>query len=219
MTEPQILAEATQLIRDGQRTQAVEQLMAAIPDLPQAWHRKAYGLAGLAWYFDGRYPEALGMFGAAAAQSEIPEDHFNVAMAKVKVGDIPGAHESWQRCFDLSYQHQDAPATSSFFQKKLMFAQALLAAGAPDERGLDLLERQLMGFFTHHHITDASFWGLRGVPALEAVLPLTKDYYRAMGRSEAEWQALCDQISPDMDEEGQAYVAELRGWSGPAAAS
>jgi hypothetical protein len=219
MTEPPLFAEVTQLIRDGHRTQAVELLMAAISELPTEWHRKAYGLAGLAWYFDARYPEAVGMFGAAAAGSEIPEDHFNVAMAKVKVGDIPGAHASWQRCFDLSYQHQDAPATSSFFQKKLLFAQALLVAGAPDERGLDLLERQLMGFFTHHHITDASFWGLRGVPALEEVLPLTKDYYRAMGRSEAEWHTLCDQISPDMDEEGQAYVAQLRGWGGPPAAS
>lgn len=212
MTEPPIFARATQLIRDGQGQSAVEELLAELPALPAEWQRKAYSLAGLAWYFNGNYPEALRIFGAAAEGSEIPEDHFNVAMSRVKVGDIPGAHESWQRCFDLSYQHQDAPSSSTFFQKKLMFAQALLAAGAADERGLDLVERQLMGFFTHLHITDASFWGLRGVPALEEVLPLTKEYYRALGRGEAEWHLLCDQIAPEMDGEGQAYVAQLREW-------
>ena len=48
-------------------------------------------------------------------------------------------------------------------------ARELIRAGRFDAavhlRGLDLLERQLLPFFTNHHVTDASFWGLRGVPA------------------------------------------------------
>jgi hypothetical protein len=89
------------------------------------------------------------MFQVAANGSEVPEDWFNLAMAQVKLGFIPGAKESWQKVFDLSYAHKDAPETSTFFQKKLLFAQALHLAGACDEVGLDLLERQLMGFFTN----------------------------------------------------------------------
>lgn len=208
--EPGILGSATRLIRAGRQAEAVAQLMDALPMLPERWHRPVYRLAGLAWYFAGRHPEALDMFRTAAEGSEVPEDQFNVAMSQVKVGDIEGAHGSWQRCFDLSYAHQQAPETSSFFEKKLLFAEALLAAGAADERGLDLVERQLMGFFTHHHVTDPSFWAIRRVPALQEVLPLTLAYYRALGRTEGEWQALCDRVSAGADSEGQAYIAALR---------
>lgn len=207
---PAALQRAEALIREGNRRQAADELMAVLPDLEARWHPQAYTLAGLAWYFDGRYAEALGMFHAAATGSTIPEHHFNVAMAQVKVGDIEGAHASWQRCFDLSYQYQDAPATTSFFQKKLLFAEALLDAGAADPRGLDLLARQLMGFFTHHHVTDASFWAIREVPAMEAVVPLTLAYFRALGLGAAAWQAWCDEVTPALDSEGQAYMAGMR---------
>ena len=148
--------------------------------------------------------------GVAAQDSQIPEDHFNQAMAEVKVGSIEEAHASWQRVFDLSYAHQDAPETSSFFQKKLMFARLLKDAGKCDERGLDLLERQLMGWYTHHHITDASFWGIRKVPAFEEVLDLTREYYRAMGRTQAEWSALLDSIGPEIDDDGRAFMETMR---------
>ncbi len=216
--EPRIFTRATEMIRGGQREQAAAELMAALPGMEARWHGKAYRLAGLAWYFDGRYAESLGMFQAAAEGSQVPEDWFNVAMARTHVGDIPGAHDAWQRCFELSYQHQDAPETSTFFQKKLLFAEALLSVGAADERGLDLLERQLMGFFTHHHVTDASFWGMRGVPAMEEVLDLTRRYYVAMGRGADAWRAFCDSVTPSVDSDGQAYLARLREeFPGPAA--
>ena len=157
------------------------------------------------------------MFRIAATDSEVPEDWFNVAMAQVRTGDIEGAHASWQRCFDLSYQHQDAPESSTFFQKKLIFAEALLAAGHADARGLDLVERQLMGFFTHYRITDGSYWAMRGVPGFQEVIGLTRAYYEAMGRSRAEWDACCDAIAPAIDEEGQAVLeAARRAYPAPA---
>lgn len=208
--QPPVLARATAMIRAGERAQAVDLLMAELPELAPQWHRPVYRLAGLAWYFDGRYAEALGMFQPAAAGSEVPEDWFNVAMARVKVGDIEGGHAAWEECSRLAYAHQDAPETSTLFQKKLLFAEALLAAGAADARGLDLLERELMGFFTHHHVTDASFWGMRGVPAMEDVLALTRRYYTALGRTADEWRGFCDSVMPDVDSDGQAYLATLR---------
>src|SRR5439155_9220542 len=149
-------------------------------------------------------------FQSAARGSEVPEDWFNLAMAKVKSGDIEGAHASWQRTFDLSYAHPGAPETSTFFQKKLLFAQALRDAGACDPRGLDLLERQLLPFFTNYHVTDASFWGLRGVPALEEVLATTLDYYRALGKTPDEWRALLDGVAAKIDDDGKAYCEEMK---------
>lgn len=217
MSEPTVLTEATRLIREGRRREAVDRLLAALPGLDERWQRKARSLAGLAWYFEGRHPEALGLFQAAAQGSAVPEDWFNVAMAQVQVGDIEAAHASWQRCFDLSYQHQDAPESSTFFEKKLIFAEALLAAGHPDARGLDLVERQLMGFFTHYRITDPSYWAMRGVPAFDDVLGLTRRYYEAMGRSRAEWEACCAAIAPTVDEDGQAVLEAAReAFTGPA---
>jgi tetratricopeptide (TPR) repeat protein len=210
VSEPAVFADAAALIRAGQLEQAVNLLQAALPDLPVEHHRKAHSYTGLACYFAGQWAEALGHFVIAANGSQIPEDHFNQAMTQVRLGDIEGAHASWQRVFDLSYAHQDAPQTSSFFEKKLMFAKLLRDAGACDARGLDLLERQLMGFYTNYRITDASYWLTRGVPAFEDVLQTTRDYYRAMGRTEAEWQALCDTISGRVDKEGQTVVEAMR---------
>jgi hypothetical protein len=85
-----------------------------------------------------------------------------------------GKHQEWERVFALSDEQQAAPETSTFFQKKLLFARALRDANACDGRGLDLRERQLMGFYTHYHVTDASFWGsaVRGSDGSDArVLP------------------------------------------------
>lgn len=210
MTEPRVFADAVALIRAGQTDQAVNLLQTALPDLAQEFQRKGRSYIGLANYFAERWAPALEAFAVAAQGSEVPEDHFNQAMAEVKVGEIEAAHASWQRVFDLSYAHQDAPETSSFFQKKLMFARLLKEANACDPRGLDLLERQLMGWYTHHHITDASFWGIRKVPAFEDVLDLTREYYRAMGKSEAEWGALLDSIAPEIDDEGRAFLETMR---------
>lgn len=210
MSEPALFDEATALIRAGTYDHAVEKLMAGIADLPLEQHAKAYKLAGLAFYFGERWSEALGMFTVASNGSEIPEDWFNVAMAQARVGDIAGARLSWQKVFDLSYAHKDAPETSTFFQKKLMFAQLMLEVGAADELGLDLLERQLMGFFTNYHVTDAHFWLSRGVPAFQEVMEATRDYYRAMGKTEAEWRALCDRVAAEVDADGQAYCEELK---------
>lgn len=210
MTQPAVFSDAVALIRAGQTEQAANMLQAAIPDLPVDLHRKAYSYTGLAYYFAERWADSLGFFTVAAQDSEIPEDHFNQAMAQIKLGDIEGAHSTWQRIFDLSYAHQDAPETSSFFQKKLMFARLLKDAGKCDSRGLDLLERQLMGFYTHYHITDASYWGIRKVPGFEDVLDLTRDYYRAMGKTEAEWMVLLDSIAPQIDEEGRAFVDTMK---------
>lgn len=210
MSEPAVFADAAALIRNGQYEQAVNLLQAVLPDLPGEHHRKLHGYTGLARYFAGEWAAALQHFQLAAGGSEVPEDHFNVAMAQVRVGDIEGAHASWQQVFDLSYAHQQAPQTSTFFEKKLMFAQLLRDAGACDARGLDLLERQLMGFFTNYRITDASYWLMRGVPSFQEVLQTTRDYYQAMGKSQAEWDALCDGIAQSVDEEGQAYIAGLR---------
>lgn len=160
--------------------------------------------------------EGIGSFRSAANGSEVPEDWFNLAMAQVKVGDIEGAHASWQRVFDLSYAHQDASETSTFFQKKLLFAQALRDAGACDSRGLDLLERQLLPFFTNYHVTDASFWGRRGVPTLEEVLGTTLDYFRALGKTRKDWEALLDRLAAGVDEEGKASCEEMKArWACP----
>ncbi len=184
--------------------------MAGIAELPFKYHSKVYRYAGLAFYFSERWAEALGMFQVAANGSEVPEDWFNVAMAQVKIGWLAGARESWQKLFHLSYAHQDAPETSTFFQKKLLFAQALQLAGACDEVGLDLVERQLMGFYLNDHITDDQFWTSRGVPAFSEVMETTRDYYRAMGKTEAEWGSLCDRVAAAVDEEGKAMCEALR---------
>lgn len=210
MSDPAPLAEARELIKSGEYDAAVDRLLNAIPDLPVEFHAKAYTYTGLAHYFAGRWAESLGYFQAAANGSHVPEAWFNVAMAQVKVGDIEGAHASWQRVFDLSYAHQDAPETSTFFQKKLLFATALRDAGACDARGLDLLERQLLPFFTRYHVTDASFWGLRGVPSLEEVLGLTLNYYRALGKTREDWQGLLDRVAGEVDEDGEAFCEEMK---------
>lgn len=210
MTEPALFAEATALIRGQQYDVAVEKLMAGIAEIPVEYHAKAYKYAGLAFYFNEKWAEALGMFQVAATGSEVPEDWFNVAMAQVKLGWPDGAKATWQKVFDLSYAHQDAPETSTFFQKKLMFAQALQLAGACDEVGLDLVERQLMGFYLNHHVTDDHFWLSRGVPAFSEVMTTTRAYYRAMEKRESEWAALCDRVAAEVDEAGKAYCQELR---------
>ena len=210
MSDPALFAEANTLIRSEQYDVAVEKLMAGIADLPLTCHAKAYKLAGLAFYFSERWAEALSMFTVAANGSEVPEDWFNVAMAQARIGDASGARVSWQKVFDLSYAHQDAPETSTFFQKKLMFAQLMLEVGAADELGLDLLERQLMGFYTHDRVTDAHFWISRGVPAFSEVMDATRGYYRAMHKTEAEWLALCDRVGAAVDEEGKVYCEEMK---------
>ena len=214
MTEPAVLADAVALIRAGQTDQALALLETALPDLPAEFHRKAHTYAGLACYFAERWSDAFRYFSTAAAGSEIPEDHFNLAMAQVRMGEIEAAHATWQRVFDLSYAHKNAPETSSFFEKKLLFAKLLRDAGACDERGLDLVARQLMGWFTNYHITDAGYWGIRRVPGFEEVLSTTRDYYRAMGKSEAEWQALLDKIAEEVDEEGREFLETVRRLSG-----
>jgi len=211
MSEPEILAEARALIERGERVLAVERLMAALPTLSAGFRRRGHTLAGLAFYFEGRYADALGMFQAAAEGSDVPEDWFNIAMAQLKVGDLKGARQNWQRVFELSHAHQDPPQTSSFFEKKAMFARGLLAAGGADELGLDLVERQLMGFYTTYHITETQFWAMRGVPAFEEVLELTREYYRALGRSAPDWEALCDRIASEVDEPGREFCNQLRG--------
>lgn len=216
MTEPIIFGTARDLIRAGKCTEAVDGLMAAIAELPAEFIATAYSYAGLAFYFAAKWPEAMSMFTVAANGSEVPEDWFNLAMAQVKLGDVPAAHASWQKTFDLSYAHQDAPETSTFFMKKLLFAQALADAGAYGPVGLDLLERQLLPFFTNHRVTDSSFWGLRGVPDYCAVMDLLLKYYRALGKTKDDWTALCDRVKPQVDSDGQAYADELIGkWETP----
>jgi tetratricopeptide (TPR) repeat protein len=208
--EPALLTEAEALIRGQQYDAAVEKLMAGLAELDLKYHSKAYRYAGLAFYFSERWAEALGMFQVAANGSEVPEDWFNVAMAQVKLGWPAGAKETWQKVHDLSYAHQDAPESSTFFQKKLIFAQALQLAGACDGLGLDLVERQLMGFYLNNRITDVQFWVSRGVPAFGEVMETTRDYYRAMGKTEAEWGALCDRVAAAVDEDGKAYCAVMK---------
>ncbi len=210
MDSPGVFHDAVALIRAGQTDQAVNLLMIALPVLSPADHRKARTYAGLACYFAARWSEALEHFQPAAEGSDIPEDHFNVAMCLVRTDQVEAAHEAWQRVFELSQAHPDAPETSSFFEKKLMFARALLGAGACDERGLDLVARQLMGFFTHNRVTDASFWGIRRVPPFEEVLGTTRDYYRAMGKSEREWDAFLDEIAGQVDDEGREVIGAMR---------
>lgn len=211
MSESPILTQARELIRAGSYHPAIEQLMAGIAHLPVESHRKAYHLAGLAFYFNQEWAEALGMFQAAASGSAIPEDYFNIAMAQVKMGYPAGGLETWQKVFDLSYSQQDPPETSSFFQKKLLFAQALRDAGACHPVGLDLLENQLMGFYTNYHSTDPHTWGIRGVPQFDEVMETTRDYYRLMGKPLEEWAALCDRVAAAVDEEGKEYCAGVRG--------
>ena len=211
MTEPVLISEAVALIRGQEFDAAVEKLMAGIAELPLDYHAKAYRYAGLAFYFSGRWAEAVAMFTIAANGCEVPEDWFNVAMSQVKMGFPAGGLESWQKVFDLSCTHQDAPETSTFFQKKVLFAQALRDAGACHPVGLDLLENQLMGFFTNYHSTDAHTWGTRGVPQFDEVLKTTRDYYRLMGKSLEDWSALCDRVAAAVDEEGKEYCASVRG--------
>lgn len=211
MSQDALFTEAATLVRAGEFSQAVDLLQRALPRLGRADKLNARRYIGLAHHFAQAWTEALAQFESVAQETEVPEDHFNEAMARVQLGEIEKAHACWQRVFDLSYAHQDAPETSTFFSKKLMFAQLLRDAGACDARGLDLVERQLMGFFTNYRITDASYWGIRGVPAFQDVLLTTRDYYRAMGRSEAEWMQLCDGIAAQVDEDGAAFCAEVRG--------
>jgi tetratricopeptide (TPR) repeat protein len=210
VTEPAAFSDAVALIRSGQTDLALNLLRAALVDLPAEDRPTAHKYAGLACYFAARWGEALEHFQQAAEGSEIPEDHFNVAMSQVRLGQIEQAHATWQRVFDLSYAHQDAPESSSFFEKKLLFARSLREAGACDARGLDLVARQLMGFFTTNHITDASFWGIRRVPPFEAVLETTRDFYRAMGKTEGEWHDFLNGIAPQVDEEGREYIESMR---------
>lgn len=205
-----VVTKAQELIRAGHIDDAIATCTAALTALPADRHRRVQTTLGLACWYGQRLPDALDWFRRAAADSDVPEDWFNVAMAQVKTGDIEGAHASWQRTFDLSYAHQDAPETSTFFTKKLLFARALRDANACDARGLDLVERQLLPFFTNHHVTDPTFWGIRGVPSLEDVLDTIRDYYRAMGKTKADWNALLDRIAPDLDEPGKASCEELR---------
>ena len=216
MSEPAIFGTARELIRAGKTSDAVDALMAAIAELPVEFIPKAYGHAGLAFYFAGKWPEAMGMFTAAANGSEVPEDWFNLAVSQVKLGDIPAAYANWQKTFDLSYAHQDAPETSTFFMKKFLFAEALANAGAHGSVGLDLLERQLLPFFTKGRVTDPSFWGIRGVPDYFAVMDLLLKYYRALGKTKDDWSALCNRVMPEVDSDGQAYAEELKGkWETP----
>ena len=209
MTEPGIFSEARELIQGGDRAAAVEKLVAAMPQLSPQFQHKAWSYAGLAFYFDQDWAEALKMFQRAAAESTVPEDWFNVAMSQARLGEIEAAHASWQRVFDLSYAHQDAPQTSTLFEKKLMLAQLLYDVGAADARGLDLLERQLLPFFTNYHITDTHIWASRGVPDFQEVMSLLRDYYRVLGKPEAEWRALCDMVAEKVDPHGQEYCAGL----------
>jgi hypothetical protein len=142
----------------------------------------------------------------------VPEDHFNLAMAQLKTGQLDAAEATWQRVFDLSYAHQDASESSTSFQKKALFAAGLLDAGRPGPLALDLLEQQLLPWFTNYHVTDPSFWGMRGVPALETVLTLLRRSYHGLGKTAEEWRGLCDRVATDVDSEGQAtcerYAAE-----------
>ena len=209
MTIPAI-TDAVALIRAGQTDKALNLLESALPDLPPEAQPEARKYAGLACYFAERWAEALEYFKAVAEGSEIPEDHFNVAMCLARLGEIEPAHAAWERVFALSYEHQDAPESSSFFEKKLMFARALLDTGAPDPRGLDLVGRQLMGFYTTNHITDPSFWGMRRVPDFESVLSATREFYRGMGKPESEWGAYLDGIVGELDEEGRALAEGMR---------
>ncbi len=211
MSRASVLTEARELIRAGSYQPAIDQLMAGLADLPPEYHTTACKYAGLACYFTEQWAEALGWFTMAANGSEVPEDWFSIALCQVKLGDTTGGLETWQKVFDLSYAHPDAPETGTCFQKKLMFAQALRDAGACHPVGLDLLEHQLMGFFTDSHSTDPHTWGIRGVPQFDEVMDTTRDYYRLMGRSLEEWSALCDRVAARVDEAGKDYCASVRG--------
>ena len=97
VSNPAIFAHAVALIRNGRLEQAVNLLQTAVPGLPPEHHRKAHSYAGLAYYSSERWADALGYFRMAAKGSPVPEDHFNQAMALVNVGDIEGAHATWQK--------------------------------------------------------------------------------------------------------------------------
>ncbi len=215
MSEPPVLAAARELIRAGAYHTAVDQLMAGIAELPVEFHRKAYSHAGVAFYSNQEWAEAMSMFTVAAKGSEVPEDWFNVAMAQIRMGHPAGGLGTWEKVFALSYAHQDAPETSTFSRKKLLFARALLDAGTDASVGhpvgLDLLENQLLGFYTNHHTTDPHTWGIRGVPQFDEVMDTIRDYYRLMGRSLQEWTALCDRVAAAVDDEGREYCASVRG--------
>ena len=145
---PDLFATAETEIRSGEFARAIGRLQGAIPSLPAAEQRRAHRLAGLAQYFQRKFAEALPHFLAAAEGTEVPEDHFNVAMTRAKLGQLDEAEAAWQACFDLSYKHQQAPETTTFFEKKALFAGELLEAGRPAPLAIDLLERQLLPFFT-----------------------------------------------------------------------
>lgn len=209
--EPALLTHAREQIRAGEYRAAVDALMSGLAELPLEFHKKAYTYAGLAFYFNREWAEALGPFMFVAQDSDVPEDWYNVAMAQVMIGYPAGALESWQRVVDLTHTHKDAPETNTFFQKKLLFAQALRDTGACNDVGLDLLERQLMGFYTNYHTTDAHTWGIRGVPQFEDVMTTLRDHYRLMGRSLEEWAAVCDRTGAAIDDDGRALCTAMRG--------
>lgn len=199
---PDLFATAEAEIRGGDYARAIGRLQGAIPALAPAEQRRAHRLAGLAQYFQRKFAEALPHFLAAAEGTEIPEDLFNVAMTQARLGKLDEAEASWQACFDLSYKHQQAPETTTFFEKKALFAGELLEAGRPGGLAIDLLERQLLPFFTNYHVTDPSFWAMRGVPALEIVLKLLRRAYKDSGRREADWAELCHRVADEVDSEG-----------------
>ena len=211
MTRPEtdLFATAETEIRGGDFPKAIGRLRGALPSLPADQARRAHRLIGLAYYFQRKYAEALPAFREAAEGTEVPEDLFNVAMTQLKLGQLDEAEATWQACFDLSYKHQQAPETTTFFEKKALFAGELLEAGRPAPLAIDLLERQLLPFFTNYHVTDPSFWAMRGVPALEIVLKLLRRAYKESGRAESEWAELCHRVADEVDAEG----AELcRAW-------
>ncbi len=200
---------ARELIRAGNLDQGIQLLTDKLGDLCEADRRRAHNLLGLGFFFGGRFPEAFSWFTIAAQGSEVPEDWYNVALSQLKMGDPQGALTTWQRVFDLSYRHQDAPETCSFFQKKYFFAEALKDAGVFDERGFELLQ-QLVPFYLTNHITDPSFWGIRGVPSYYDVLRLMLEYYRGLDKSRAEWEEFCDRIVRSVDTEGGEFAEELK---------
>jgi hypothetical protein len=92
----------------------------------------------------------------------------------------------------------------------MRIAQALRDAGACDPRALDLLERQLLPFYTTYHVTDASFRSLCRLPAFEGVLNATLDCNRALRKTRAEWEALLDRLAAGVDNEGKEYCEETK---------
>ena len=200
---------AQELIRAGQHDEAIELLTAKLAELPDEDRPEAHNVLGLAFYFGGQYPEAFSWFAIAAQGTAIPELWFNLAMSQMKIGDLEGGLTTWQQVVDLSYSHQDAPETSTFFEKKLLFAEALAEAGLCDSRGLAILQ-ELVPFYTNNHITDTQFWASRGVPTFRQVVELALRYYRGMKKSKAEWDAFLDGVEGKVDTEGRQVVGEVR---------